>query len=247
MKKLCVVSIVIAMLCLGGVVSNADTILAEDFEGVVGNNITTLGWTARPNNGPITVSSNVIDSGYSAVNGYNYDGWSQDYKLLSTPHILSVGESVELTWVGKITNGSGQGVQLQNSIGTVGWLIYARDRGISRDFLISAGTTSEWVQMAADVGNTIDARVRLTRDSSEFFYRNHGATSWTQIITSQNTGTGDIIPDRAWLSLYGAPNTSYVDSIKVSTITAVPEPATLLGFGIPMLMVGLGKLRQLRK
>lgn len=28
---------------------------------------------------------------------------------------------------------------------------------------------------------------------------------------------------------------------------AVPEPATLLGFGIPMLMVGLGKLRQLRK
>lgn len=28
---------------------------------------------------------------------------------------------------------------------------------------------------------------------------------------------------------------------------AVPEPATLLGFGIPMLMVGLGKLKQLRK
>jgi|GEM_PF-4879744 len=29
--------------------------------------------------------------------------------------------------------------------------------------------------------------------------------------------------------------------------TVVPEPATLLGFGIPMLMVGLGKLRQRRK
>lgn len=28
---------------------------------------------------------------------------------------------------------------------------------------------------------------------------------------------------------------------------AVPEPATLLGFGLPMLMVGLGKLRQFRK
>jgi formylglycine-generating enzyme required for sulfatase activity len=28
---------------------------------------------------------------------------------------------------------------------------------------------------------------------------------------------------------------------------AVPEPATLLGFGIPMLMIGLGKLRGLRK
>ena len=32
-----------------------------------------------------------------------------------------------------------------------------------------------------------------------------------------------------------------------STPKAVPEPATLLGFGIPILMVGLGKLRQLRK
>lgn len=29
--------------------------------------------------------------------------------------------------------------------------------------------------------------------------------------------------------------------------SAVPEPATLLGFGLPMLMVGLGKLRGLRK
>jgi len=28
---------------------------------------------------------------------------------------------------------------------------------------------------------------------------------------------------------------------------AVPEPATLLGFGIPMLMVGLGKIKSLRK
>jgi hypothetical protein len=28
---------------------------------------------------------------------------------------------------------------------------------------------------------------------------------------------------------------------------AVPEPATLLGFGVPILMVGLGKLRRLRK
>jgi hypothetical protein len=30
-------------------------------------------------------------------------------------------------------------------------------------------------------------------------------------------------------------------------VQAVPEPATLLGFGLPMLMVGLGKLRGLRK
>lgn len=30
-------------------------------------------------------------------------------------------------------------------------------------------------------------------------------------------------------------------------VQAVPEPATLFGFGVPMLMVGIGKLRGLRK
>jgi len=33
----------------------------------------------------------------------------------------------------------------------------------------------------------------------------------------------------------------------IVTPTAVPEPATLLGFGLPILMVGLGKLKSLRK
>jgi len=33
----------------------------------------------------------------------------------------------------------------------------------------------------------------------------------------------------------------------VRTTSAVPEPTTLLGFGLPMLMIGLGKLRGLRK
>ncbi len=36
-------------------------------------------------------------------------------------------------------------------------------------------------------------------------------------------------------------------SLKIASASAVPEPATLLGFGIPMLMVGLGKLKSLRK
>lgn len=35
--------------------------------------------------------------------------------------------------------------------------------------------------------------------------------------------------------------------INVESPRAVPEPATLLGFGLPMLMIGIGKLRGLRK
>lgn len=39
-----------------------------------------------------------------------------------------------------------------------------------------------------------------------------------------------------------------MDNLTVNeAVNAVPEPATLLGFGIPMLMIGLGKLKGLRK
>jgi alkaline phosphatase len=44
---------------------------------------------------------------------------------------------------------------------------------------------------------------------------------------------------------------SYIDNTDIYKVmnqaTAVPEPATLLGFGVPMLMIGLGKLKGLRK
>jgi|GEM_PF-4556195 len=42
------------------------------------------------------------------------------------------------------------------------------------------------------------------------------------------------------------PNSVYMDDFTYKT-SAVPEPATLLGFGIPMLMIGLSKLKSLRK
>jgi hypothetical protein len=44
-------------------------------------------------------------------------------------------------------------------------------------------------------------------------------------------------------------NNIFIDNISVTGTSpaAVPEPATLLGFGLPILMVGLGKLRGLRK
>ena len=48
-------------------------------------------------------------------------------------------------------------------------------------------------------------------------------------------------------SVYGYQDTGGLVTRFDYTTAAVPEPATLLGFGIPMLMVGLGKLRGLRK
>lgn len=51
----------------------------------------------------------------------------------------------------------------------------------------------------------------------------------------------------------GPSDVFYVDdpmvgyTARIPVPAAVPEPATLLGFGLPMLMLGLGKIRQLKK
>lgn len=46
---------------------------------------------------------------------------------------------------------------------------------------------------------------------------------------------------------YNYNDMSFVFTNVSTTARAVPEPATLLGFGLPMLMIGMGKLRKLRK
>jgi hypothetical protein len=64
---------------------------------------------------------------------------------------------------------------------------------------------------------------------------------------SEVAGQTDVQIGLLGISEYG--NNIFIDNISLTGTSpaAVPEPATLLGFGLPILMVGLGKLRQLRK
>ena len=77
-----------------------------------------------------------------------------------------------------------------------------------------------------------------------------GDHSWSQISISSASGIKSVKFE------YGDIGTLVVDDIAFEVLSgqnnnngpiAVPEPATLLGFGLPMLMVGLAKLRRLRK
>ncbi len=69
-----------------------------------------------------------------------------------------------------------------------------------------------------------------------------------------NAAARNAIGTKGWFSIGGDLTGGYlfsttqhkVVSLEVTT-AAVPEPATLLGFGIPVLMIGLGKIRGIRK
>jgi hypothetical protein len=49
-----------------------------------------------------------------------------------------------------------------------------------------------------------------------------------------------------YLQNYYGYNDIYIGGVQALAIRPVPEPATLLGFGLPILMIGLGKLRRNR-
>lgn len=65
-------------------------------------------------------------------------------------------------------------------------------------------------------------------------------------LASSNTGNYYIFGNTL-----STPVTLQVETVQApeppTAPAAVPEPATLLGFGVPMLMVGLGKIKSLRK
>jgi len=69
--------------------------------------------------------------------------------------------------------------------------------------------------------------------------------NWTGIDTVVFTSSGGT--PNIDFSAYGSGTQFAMDDLEVSNVRAVPEPATVLGFGVPILMIGLGKLRGLRK
>jgi|GEM_PF-3425113 len=78
-----------------------------------------------------------------------------------------------------------------------------------------------------------------------------GSGSASVAVTHGTNGIGSPLKNGNSFQLSGnSLNRSFsVDftyGVKGNPVSSVPEPATLLGFGIPMLMIGLGKLKGLR-
>jgi hypothetical protein len=103
-----------------------------------------------------------------------------------------------------------------------------------------SGTISIVGEFLAGDGGKMKVAVR--KSGTEIMYAlDNGKFNLTQNISSNEIVTIDFMAYGGYA--YG--NTPL--TAKISRVQAVPEPATLLGFGLPMLMIGLGKLRGLRK
>ncbi len=94
---------------------------------------------------------------------------------------------------------------------------------------------------------TLDVTNASGLSQSQFEYVRNGNTKtnmmwqpWTARFVAQEAQIG--------IAFAGTSGTAYgaaLDNVKLQRV--VPEPATLLGFGLPMLMVGIGKLKSLKK
>jgi hypothetical protein len=103
----------------------------------------------------------------------------------------------------------------------------------TREIFVSGSVDAPWT-----IHMTVGEGVRLYMGLST----NCGAVSPSEVKASSdflNTGYISVT------GLFDPTTGNRVDATLRGN--AVPEPATILGFGVPMLMIGLGKLRRLRK
>ena len=117
--------------------------------------------------------------------------------------------------------------------------------------LVATGPVTVQVTDSYDSGDIfevwVDNILALTTNSVPKGYTNNvsGDAAWADINFSKGSfvlGAGSYGIDIKTIAGYTGGG-AYIQA----RTNAVPEPATLLGFGLPMLMIGLGKLRQLRK
>jgi len=117
----------------------------------------------------------------------------------------------------------------------------------SADYLFDGGVGGYDVYLAPDA--SLDSAVKIGTLGAT----TPGSTAW-EAFTVDFTAPDNAI-DLPYFILNPFSTATYfgsypgIDAVSLKSVspTAVPEPATLLGFGIPMCMVGLGKLRRLRK
>ncbi len=119
-----------------------------------------------------------------------------------------------------------------------------------------AGTSGVWTDSAI---NYVSGDFKLYGPSGSGISKTLSAWASDSVYNSILFGDGAKVTQFGFnLGTYSRNAYTYIDYVESNVIddgirndfgipAAVPEPATLLGFGIPMLMVGLGKLKKLRK
>jgi hypothetical protein len=194
--------------------AGATTLFWEDFEGTVGNDISTLGWTDGDTGGA-NISATVIDSGKSAI-AAGVSSAPLYRQNLAVAHTLGLGEYYVYTGVLEAT-GDDAYVYMVPSAGT---FVYVR---LDDDNNLFLGTESGAEEVSANTGVS-KIYFKMTTDAASTTLE-YGATSALgSLLTDANSGIGSF--SSTWLRVGGFNGSTgaAMDSLKLDV---VPEPATV--------------------
>lgn len=193
--------------------------LKETFQGTNGSDLTTLGWTNLASQS-ITISTNIIDSGYSAgiVSSPNIAKYR---KLLVAPLVLPVGREAVLTAVLKAsaTTGSSSNLALVEMFSNNGgrWAMQVSKGGGSNLWSLISSTTTNSAPLPS--GEIFDLKLVVSTKSASCYGRAHGATRWT-LIQQLSGGATNIAG--VGISLQGWQTLPNIDSVSLASYYKFP-------------------------
>lgn len=219
----CLVSVFVVLGLLAPLYGES-VILYEDFEGApAGTPLNTLGWSGYDN---IVISDAVIDSGQSADWAWADSSSEWPSVTKNFAYAPAAGDSYTLTATvyAPGTGGEYADVRIANSAdptAVMQGMLCGYD-----EMVFGIINTTDTIKIKPQPTIATDLKMVLHGDSTECFYRAHGAAEW--IAAGEMTGLGWSLSTFDQVVIYGHGGKSGgVDSVRL-TVTPVPEPSAIM-------------------
>ncbi len=251
MRKLCVVTAILVLLCLG-VVAQASVSLSGTLSGVDFNTVRDDG----DGNHDYAIDRTAANTFYwSAGSPVSICG-TVDVRGLTSGSYLQIGLVDKEQADKSLDTYSNSGLMFNNSAfatfyaGTRNYARLADNNDLYSEKLFNpTGTTAGVFDFVLDIAGdgTMGLTLHGSTDVSKTY--TYGHRNWWDGWSGWSGGelaNGSYLISQLWIDT-GNTTSPVSASYDIKGCSPVPEPATLIGFGLPMLMVGLGKLKNMRK